>query len=344
MPSFVTHDDGIHFDLSAADYHADPALGSSNLKALKYDPALFWFDSHLNPLRPADEATKSQMIGTAVHTMVLDGPAVFSACYRPEPDDDAMRTADEIEAWLKARSIKPERTKKAMIAQAAAADPDVLIYDHEVAKAKADGVIMLARDDYARIVQAAQTLAANPHLRNAVVSGYCEVSVFWTEEIDGVSIRRKARFDYLRPRAVVDLKSIRPTFGKGFAAECRRAIANWRYDIQAAAYLQARAKLPELVAAGRVFGDVNRGWLDTVASQEEYAFVIVFWASDGAPLTWGGAFSPGNPILDAAAAEIEAALATYARCVQQFGEGEPWIEPQPLGEIFWEEMPGYFGR
>jgi hypothetical protein len=338
------HEDGLYFDLSSDEYHADTALGSSNLKDLMYDPALFWFQSHFNPLRPERVDSKAQMIGTAVHTMVLDGPEIFKACYRPAPGDEALRFADDIAAWLKARGVKPERSKRAMIAQALAADPEVLIHDHEMAKAKAEGVTILDGEDYARIVQAAQTIAANPHLGKAVASGYREVSVFWTQDVEGYPVRRKARFDYLRPRAVVDLKSIRPTFGKGFAAECRRAIANWRYDVQAAAYLQARAELSALVAMGKVFGDVDRDWLATVAAQDEYAFVFVFWASDGAPLTWGGALSPGNPILGAAAVDVDAALRAYAHYVSSFDDGRPWIEPQPVGEIFWEEMPGYFGR
>jgi hypothetical protein len=255
-----------------------------------------------------------------------------------------MRNADEIEAWLKARGTKPARTKKAMIAQAVKADADVLIHDHEIAKAEAQGITLLKLEDYTRIVQAAQTIAANPHLRNAVRSGYREVSVFWTQEVDGFPVRRKARFDYLRPRAVVDLKSITPAFGNGFDAECRRAIVNWRYDIQAAAYLQARAQLAVHVAAGKVFGEADRAWLANVASQQEYAFVFVFWASDGAPLTWGGVLSPGNPILEVAEASIETALRTYLRCIRGFAEGAPWIEPLPLQEIFWEDMPAYFGR
>jgi hypothetical protein len=338
------YENGVYFDLPAENYHADPALGATSLKALTYDPALYWFESGFNPLRQEEQPTKAQTIGTAVHTMVLDGPEAFKARYRPMPGNEAMRNADEIEAWLKARGIKPARTKKAMIAQAVEADPDILIHDHQIAKAEAQGIILLRPEDYTRIVQAAQTIAANPHLRNAVRAGYREVSVFWSQEVDGFPIRRKARFDYLRPRAVVDLKSITPAFGKGFDAECRRAIVNWRYDIQAAAYLQARAQLAQHVAAGRVFGDVDREWLNRVAAQTEYAFVFVFWASDGAPLTWGGVLSPGNPILEVAEASIETALRTYLRCVQGFAEGAPWIEPQPLQEIFWEDMPAYFGR
>ena len=85
MEAASTHEDGLYFDLSSDKYHADMALGSSNLKDLMYDPALFWFQSHFNPLRPERADSKAQMIGTAVHTMVLDGVEAFKARYRPAP-------------------------------------------------------------------------------------------------------------------------------------------------------------------------------------------------------------------------------------------------------------------
>jgi hypothetical protein len=68
------------------------------------------------------------------------------------------------------------------------------------------------------------------------------------------------------------------------------------------------------VKRGKVFAPagmkIDQEWLGRVCSQTEYAFVFVFWANDGAPLTWGGSLSPGNTIL--AGNPINRALAAYA--------------------------------
>jgi hypothetical protein len=83
------YENGVYFDLPAENYHADPALGATSLKALIYDPALYWFESGFNPLRQEEQPTKARIVGTAVHTMVLDGPEAFKARYRPMPGDEA---------------------------------------------------------------------------------------------------------------------------------------------------------------------------------------------------------------------------------------------------------------
>ena len=89
---------------------------------------------------------------------------------------------------------------------------------------------------------------------------------------------------------------------------------------------------------------VTQEWLDAVAAQTEFAFVFVFWANDGAPLTWGGTLSPGNPVLGIAEADIGRALSVYARCSKRFEPGTPWLEYCGLGEIFLDDLPNWFGR
>jgi hypothetical protein len=340
---------GVYFDLDHASYLRDPALGSSAVKALSYNPALYWYSSHLNPFYRASEPSRAQRLGTAFHTMVLDGPEVFKLRYAPEPGPDFMRLSDEIAAWIKEKGGKPPRSKSALIEMALGIDPAVKIYDAAIAAAKANGMEVLSEEDWARIIQATQAIVANPALRPAISGGHREVSVFWEEEVDGVLVRKKARFDYLKPRAVVDLKSTRPTFGRSFEEECLRAIANWRYDIQAGHYLEGRRAFAEHWKAGRVvlcdlgkLDDRFIAWGDLVASAENYAFVFVFWANDGAPLTWGGSFSPGNPALERSSRDIETAIDAYVRCSKTFAPGEPWLEYDSLGEIWMESLPRWF--
>src|SRR6516164_2883887 len=82
---------GIYFGLPAVDYHADPALGSSDIRAMRKDIDRWWRGSRFNP----DESeralyqrdTKALVLGKAMHTLVLEGRAEFEAGYVRRPDD-----------------------------------------------------------------------------------------------------------------------------------------------------------------------------------------------------------------------------------------------------------------
>jgi len=60
--------DGIYFNLSNEEYHADEAIGSTSVKAISISPANLYF----NPFR----GSKSAKIGTAVHAALLE-PDIF---------------------------------------------------------------------------------------------------------------------------------------------------------------------------------------------------------------------------------------------------------------------------
>ncbi|MET3483165.1 PD-(D/E)XK nuclease-like domain-containing protein [Methylobacterium sp. 1973] len=341
--------DGIHFGLDEAAYHADPALGSTDLKQLATEPAAYWYGSALNPHRPAeDDDTPARLVGRAVHKFVLEGPPAFLDRFERYPEgDDLLVTADHLGAWLKDRDVKPGKTKAAsveLIRERCLADgvepPRML--DHLLREAADASRAVLKAADYDRITAAGCAVLDNPHLVGSFEGGAAEVSLFWTDEIGGEPVRRKARFDYLKPRAVVDLKSTRPKDGMPFVASCRRALAQWSYPTQAAAYLQARARLAAFVSAGQVYGDHDPAWLARVAAAEDYALVFVFWASTGAPLTWGGVMSPGSALVGVGEESVRRALDNFTAARRAHGDG-PWVDHQPLEEIDLDHLPAWFG-
>lgn len=300
-------EDGLYFSLDEAAYHADPALGSTDTKNLLGEPAQYWWNSSLNPMREEKEETAAMIRGTAVHKFVLDGEAAFAAAYGrcefPGNIKAGKREREEIEAA---------------------------------------GKIPLRAKDFDRYVMAATIIRLNPHIAEAFSGGMPEVSVFWTEIVDGEPVRRKARFDYLKVRAVSDLKTHDQMDGVSFEASCLRTIRNRKGRIQVQSYLTARAKLPELVAAGKVFGDHDPEWLAKVAAAPEFAFVLCFWSSKGAPLTWGGTFSPGNPTLGDAQRDIDTALHRYVAFRREFGTDKAWIRPIPLTEADGERIDNWW--
>jgi Fe-S-cluster containining protein len=184
-----------------------------------------------------------------------------------------------------------------------------------------------------RLHMAGTVIRLNPNIAEAFTGGMPEVSVFWEEEVDGEIVRQKARFDYLKVRAISDLKTHDPMDGTSFEASCHRVLKTRAHAIQAQSYLQARSKLAEFVADGAVYGDHDAEWLRKVAASPECAFVFCFWASKGPPLTWGGYFSPGNRKLEEAQVDIDRALQRYVDFRREFGEDCAWIRPAPLTEI-----------
>ncbi|GJE01452.1 PD-(D/E)XK nuclease-like domain-containing protein [Methylobacterium isbiliense] len=299
--------DGIHFGLDEARYHADLALGSSDLKRLAAEPADYWFASPLNPHRAPDETTPAQALGKAVHKLVLEGEQAFASSFVRRPDDLARLTA-------KAR-----------------------------AELAPNGETVLPGEDFDRVRLAADHVLANPHLIASFVGGAPEVSIVWTDDVDGEPVRRKTRFDYLKPRAVVDLKSVSPTRVASFPETCRRALAQWNYPVQAAAYLQARGQLARFVAEGAVHGDHDPAWLARVAAAPAYAFVFVFWSTGDAPLTWGTALSPGNDVVTIAEKVVDTALWNYVAARRAHGLDRPWVDHAPLEELDLDDLPRWWG-
>src|SRR5262245_29067159 len=63
---------GVYFGLPAAEYHADPSLGSTDLKRLLQAPAVYWWHSHMNPDRPPSPDSPAKQKGRALHKLVLE--------------------------------------------------------------------------------------------------------------------------------------------------------------------------------------------------------------------------------------------------------------------------------
>lgn len=298
---------GIYFGLDEAPYHADLALGSSDMRLLSYSPHDYWFGSALNPDREVeDKSTPAQIFGRGVHKMLLEGQQAFEGQF----------AATEHPGSTKAGKAEREEIEAA-------------------------GKTPLKREDFDRILGAGQAFAASPVLRDAFTAGVSEVSVFW-ETADGIP--KKARFDFLKTRAIVDLKSIRNSRSIGFVEACRRALAEWNYPAQAAHYREGREAMAALVDAGAVHGDHDSAWLRAVADNDEWAFVFVFWQAEGAPLTWATMLSPGNPVLTVARTTLDMAETNYAEMMATYGPAQPWLIQAPLAELEIAELPAWWGR
>lgn len=301
------HPDGLYFGLDEAIYHADPALGSSNHKLLAVSPEGYWFGSRFNPARPADKDTDARALGRGVHKAALEGLDEFKASFVRRPED-VERLTEKTKALLTPR-----------------------------------GETILSGANYDRALLASKMIRAHPDLANSLDGGAPEVSIFWTVEIDGQLIRCKGRFDFLKPRAIVDLKSIAINRPLPFPVLCLRSIRRFRYLVQTDLYLEGRKLVRGFVRNGQVYGDAPPELVERLGAEKEFAFVFIFWASDGPPLVWSTQISPGNPILAESRSIIEQARRNFIDYRERFGTDALWLDFQPLAELTAGDLEGAFG-
>lgn len=304
-------------------YFDDPALGSGDMRALLQGAPAYWWQSPYNPNRKDDDDTPSLTLGKAIHKLVLEGGDAFDHNFVRAPHDDSMTPGE--------KSAATKDLKKRLAAQGRS------------------HVSVLPPDAYDRAIISAAMITRNPGLKTAFQGGIPEVSVFWTR---GDGIRRKARIDYLKPRGVGDLKSAGNYKKIEFPRACREAIANMRYEIQAAHYLEARANIPRLFSERAVFGELKGGQHEIMAAviaEPRFAFQFVFYATTGAPIACSYILTPppspgapGNPILQVADREIERAAATFTAAMARFGPDSMWVAEERPEELTVDLLPKWW--
>jgi len=267
---------GVYFGLPSAHYHADPSVGSSDLKRLLQAPTVYWWHSHMNPDRPPSPDSLAKQKGRALHKLVLEGEEAFGKSFAEEPSPagypGCLATLDDLKAKCRELGEPVSGTKAELAKRIKARDSHIIIFVEVLATFR----VMAERDGLARAFQ----------------GGIPEVSVFWLDEY---GIPCKARLDWLKPRTIVDLKKCANQRERPFDVAVLLAIAEYRYDISARHYLDGYAYLYQFAAEGRVFGDcqLKPGWHKRIMSpgdtKEHYRTCLAKfgthqWVSD-APIT-----------------------------------------------------------
>lgn len=340
------HDDGVYFGLDAAEYHADPAIGSTGMKKLIISPVEWWWGTPRNPLYEPQAETPQLLMGSAIHSLILDGEEEFNRRYvRAISSNDypgALVTIEDLRRYLDTRGRRPQARKADMIRQVQE-EPNhppiwpAIQHQFELEHAGKD---VLEPREFEKAILSAKMVTANPELAPAFRDGMAEVSVFWT--VDGV--RLKCRFDYLKINSTVDLKSYSvKSRGRSIDSAIFNAIGGERYDIQGVHYGNGRMQLARFVEKGLVFGDHNPRWLKAVAEKRDWKWVWIFYKTTGAPIARGKVFDPASTNWGNAQLEITKALEDYRKCEAEFGDGV-WIDKTPIDTIGEGDLPSWLGR
>lgn len=334
--------EGVWFGMPEADYHAVPALSNSGIKNLLVSPMDFWARSWLNPDKE-DEPSPQMELGKAYDKRIVEGRHAFARAYAPalvkEDAKFALVTMDDIREAMKDRGLKGGKTKADCIAILNEADPglpiwDILESDHAAEHA---GKTLLHPDVIARIEIAAAMIEKHPELSKCFTGGQPQVSVFWYDRETGVPM--KARYDYLKPRAIIDLKTFSNPLMKPVDRAVATAMASGKYHVQMAVYLEGAAQSPRLIAGGEVNGEVSDEFLNAVAAVPDKRFLFVFQQTGVAPVARGYEL-PRGLVYDCGVMAMRAAQIRFRECFAAFGS-DPWIDTQGITAFDDAGFPAY---
>ncbi len=187
--------------LTNAQYHRHSAVSKSHLDQVARSPRHYWC-RYLDPNREVPEPTPAMLVGSAVHTRVLE-PELFDRDFVVAPDLD-RRTKAGKDAWAEFQAAAGRRTLLT---------PDQAELANQVAKA-------------VREHPAAALILDQP--------GTAEQSYFWTDEETGLECKCRPDWHSADRRLIVDLKTTEYASPENF----KRSVHKWRYHVQAAWYLR----------------------------------------------------------------------------------------------------------
>lgn len=267
-------------------YHSDrTAISKSGLDQIHKSPA-HYYEVYLNPNRPPRKETEAFELGSVFHKIVLE-PSDFKNEYVITPHDAPKRPTS-----LQINAKNPSADTEKQIAWWRNFDANIGL--KKLIDQETYDVARRMRDSVMDHPAAGDLLSRN---------GYCEETIFFTEEITGVKC--KCRPDKrLESQFILDLKSTEDASPDGFG----RSSYNYRYHVQAPFYLYG---------AEQVFGGYD---------------TFVFIACEKTPPYAVGVYFATREILSLGLDEFTQDLATYKECLRtnEWPAYSPIIEPLKL--------------
>jgi hypothetical protein len=303
----LTHPDGIYFNMPEAEYHADPALGSSGIRDLLQSPLTYWIKSPYNPNREEVD-TPSTTLGTYVHDELLGKEKTFAV----KPKGMSFATKDG-KAW---RDTLPEETT-------------IITHDmHHAAQ---------------MIFEALRLSGIADHFKD----GCPEVSFFWTEpngfrcKIRIDYLRGSDAFE-LKTYANTMNKDTETAIAHAIAANRYHISGHW-YSIGIAkmrAMIQAKGEK----AIGHASSDEQVQLVTDQIMKAEGGFPLwfIFMETGGIPNLTVRRFAERdaageiNAYFRAAKNETDRATSTFARYMESHGPASMWID-QAYSKAFTDE-------
>ena len=211
--------------ISNAEYHALDYVSKSHLDEVNKSPFHYW-DKYINPNRVEIEPTKQMLLGSAMHTMVLE-PELFEKEYIVESANAPKRPTA-----IQRNAKKPSSQTL-----------DAIAYWEEFDK-KAVGKNLISIDDYERLTIMKQRIFDHPAASTILsLSGVAEQSYQWQDNQTGEICKSRPDFHTDDGTLIVDLKTTSDASELGF----QKSVHNFRYHVQAGFYLRSIKEAEQFV-------------------------------------------------------------------------------------------------
>ena len=211
--------------MSNTEYHSLDYVSKSHLDEVNKSPFHYW-DRYINPDRVVPEPTKQMLLGSAMHTMVLE-PDLFEKEYLVESANAPKRpTAAQLNAK------KPSTQTLEAIAFWDSFDD------------KANGKTLISIDDYQRLSIMKKRIFDHPAASTILnMSGVVEQSYQWKDSQTGEICKSRPDFHTDDGTLIVDLKTTSDASELGF----QKSVHNFRYHVQAGFYLRSIKEAEQFV-------------------------------------------------------------------------------------------------
>lgn len=231
---------GAYPDIDAADYHRNPdllpgpSLSSSGAKTLATkSPFHFWYDSPLNPDRPAEQQKTHFNVGKAAHDFIL------------------LR-----DRWPHAYHVLPEGFSRAKTKQMS----DAIA---EADAAEEAGLTILRFEDAETVRAVAAAIERSDIAMAALSNGVTEETLVWQDMLTGVWLRARPDF---RPNSILTKRPVRIVADLKFVAPSHATPEGFRRAIHQFGYHQTAAFYSDGIKA--VHDTVPTHWLHIVVENE----------------------------------------------------------------------------
>ena len=211
--------------MSNTEYHSLDYVSKSHLDEVNKSPFHYW-DRYINPDRVVPEPTKQMLLGSAMHTMVLE-PDLFEKEYLVESANAPKRpTAAQLNA-------KKPSTQTL----------DAIAYWKKFDE-KANGKNLISIDDYERLTIMRKRIFDHPAASTILnMSGVTEQSYQWKDSQTGEICKSRPDFHTDDGTLIVDLKTTSDASELGF----QKSVHNFRYHVQAGFYLRSIEEAQQFV-------------------------------------------------------------------------------------------------
>jgi len=350
-----SHDPGIYFGMPEEEYHEDRSLSASGIKEIHVTPLTFWMRSSFNPRRPND-ATEPKERGKAFHARLLEGEDAFHQRYAIMPRKDdfplALDGGDELKERCRELGLKGGGTIAQLCERIREADPQAVLWPDIMLEftegALAAGQTIIKQKLAEEIERQVRIVEMHPGTEKALRGGFCEVSIFWIDPETGVPM--KSRIDYLKARAIVELKTFTNPFGKQIDQAVASSVANNKYMVDAVVRLDAVERAKAMLKAkgdGILHGPLpSDAWLDAFTQAPPHAFVFLFLEAGDVPNVRVREFKQRetakgeeNLYWSKGAAMYRQGIDLYRQFIDHYGPDLPWVDPQPMRQFFDSDFP-----